>query len=136
MFRTIDHSADVAVEIEGDTIEELFIEGMCALSSIAVKCSEKKIDEDIEVEVEGIDMEDLFVRWLNEGIYLIYVKKLLPVKISHVRIKSLKIFASLGVKRIVQNRERYLMELKAATYHGLSLEKVNRGYRIKVVFDI
>lgn len=136
MFRTVDHPADVAVEIESPSLEELFSEGMMALRAIAVMVRDEKVEDKIEVEVQGVDIEDLFVRWLNEGIYLIYVKRLLPMKVFDVKIEGFKVMSSIGVKKFVPHKDRFLIELKAATYHGLKLEKRDNGYYITVVFDI
>jgi len=150
-YEQIDISGDVGLRIWGQTLEGLFAnaaEGMYELMTDHAGIEEK---ERKEVSLSSGSIEDLFVQWLNELVFLFdtygFIGKKYIVKIHGIDPHSpasgtnknsgaLKVEAKVsgGIFNREINESRLL--IKAATYHGLSIEKVNSLWEAEVIFDI
>ncbi len=139
-FKVIDHKADVSIEIKGRSIKELFIEGLKGLCKIVFEFKKEKIKTKernfVKIEIEGIDLEDLLVRWLNEFIFYIFSKKLIPLRVKSLKIKDNKLLAEVYMSHFDPEKIKPSLELKAATYHGIKIESKNGVFITKIVFDI
>jgi SHS2 domain-containing protein len=89
--------------------------------------------------IEAETDEDLLVRWLNELISLFFACKFYPVscnlKINQVS-GNKKLSAVLLGKHFVPSKENIKMEIKAATYHNLKIEKIPKGFKTEIIFDV
>jgi len=79
------------------------------------------------------------VTWLNELISLFFAYKFLPADYS-VAIEQKPGLNILKVRMLGENFDPYdnkiKMEIKAATYHDLKVEKTDEGYVAEVIFDV
>lgn len=133
----IDHKADVAIEVRAKSLKEVFVESMKGLIHLVIR--KKGVPENTkeeEILLEGTDAEDLLVRWLNELIYYVFVKKLIPLKVKEMEIEPSTLRALLLLSPFNPAFFECVMELKAATYHGLKIRKVKGGFKTEIVFDI
>ena len=90
--------------------------------------------EKISLKQKADAPDELFVNWLNELLSLSAVKEL--------------IFSDFQIKKIDENNLEAVLigssiknykintEIKAATYHGLKLEKVPSGWQAEVILDV
>lgn len=69
-YRLIDHTADIAFDVEGDSWPDLLEEATRAVSDIVLELGEEAFDEERRVAVDGSDREDVLVAWLNEVVVL------------------------------------------------------------------
>jgi SHS2 domain-containing protein len=77
-FRTVEHTADIGIEVEADSLEELF-EGVAAgMFSIVVDPGTVEADISREITLEAADLGELMFTWLNELLFLLYTGALLP----------------------------------------------------------
>ena len=88
----------------------------------------------ITVKQQGQNREELFINWLNELLSLSSVKGLIftGFKIKNLSDSSLEAEVS-GVD--IANYKG-IKEIKAATYHGLKIEKTESGWLAEVIFDV
>ncbi|MBT8380502.1 MAG: archease [Ignavibacteria bacterium] len=138
-FKFIDHTADVAVDLEADSLEELFSSAVEAfkISITDIECIE--ISDSIEIEITGASKEELLVDFLNEINFYVTTKKWLCCGIE-----SIKVFndeneweLSAEVNGIKLNSEKDLkQEIKSVTYHQMEIIAKNNMYSTRVVFDI
>ena len=131
-FKSISHTADVALEIKGKNLPDLMETAARGMFSLITDISLIKPEEEIEVEVEGEDPEDLLIRWLNELLYLHFQGYIF----SYFHIEKLE-KNSLKGKVKGERRKHYHrlnLEIKAATYHSLKIE--GTPPKVTVVFDV
>jgi SHS2 domain-containing protein len=138
-FKFVEHTADIAVNVIGDTLEELFTAAAEALTEIITddfKPSHKVI---YDLSVRAETQEELLVGFLNELNYLVEVKKLIFREATHVVIsekdKIFKLNAAVSLSELSpgQNLEN---EIKAITYHKMNIEHGDNIYSTMIVFDI
>jgi len=69
-FRFLDHTADIGVEVEGETLADLFRQGAAALLSLLADCTAVTASRTREIRIEGADPTDLWINYLREILYL------------------------------------------------------------------
>ncbi|MHB8928752.1 MAG: archease [Bacillota bacterium] len=145
-YRFLDHTADVGLEASGETLEEAFGNAASGLFALIAEGPVAPADE-VRVEVAAGDLEELLVRWLNELLYLHNTERRLFSRFSlHIfsgertAPASLKLEARAFGEKADPGRHGRLREVKAATYHGLRLDRRGPGasgrYLIRVIFDV
>jgi SHS2 domain-containing protein len=139
-FEFIDHTADTAVAITAPDEAGLFQEAARALRALYVE--ERASDPEAlakDLQLEAADGESLLVGFLEELIYLFDAEGFLCREVE-VRGVSLEAPAFLDARvtgeRFDPARHTALTEVKAATYHGLRIERSAEGLRAVVVFDL
>jgi SHS2 domain-containing protein len=135
-FEMTDHTADIGITAYGTDVRELFVNAALALFSLITEPEsvEEKLHLDLEVGSE--DRDSLLVEWLNELIYVFDVKHIL---FNRFDIKSLA-YNELRVTCYGEDfdptRHKLKIGVKAATYHMLSLDRNNDGYRAQIILDV
>ncbi len=135
-YQIIDHIADLGIIVKGPDVENLFIFAAQAMTDLIVKggISEKTATRD--VLVEGEDFPDLMVRWLGEVLYLFEGENLIVNSIEIKSISPIQLQAILTLASFEPKRHEVLREIKAVTYHQISVNKSDDGWEAKVIFDI
>ena len=136
-YQIIDHIADIGIILKAPDIESLFVRAALSMTDLMVKGdnSEKKLLKD--VKIKGHDLPDLMVRWLGEILYLFQGEKLLVHSIEDITIRDkIQLMSRLQCARYNRCKHEVLMEIKAVTYHQISIVKTNEGWETKVIFDI
>jgi len=138
-YKFIDHAADIAVELSGSSLDDLFTAGTEAWSvSVA---GEVNIEDDdlMELELSASTKEELLVTFLNELNYLLITKKWLCSSIQSIKIfddaDGCELSAELkGIK--LKDDIQLKQEIKSVTYHQLEIIERDGNYSTLVVFDI
>ena len=138
-YKFIDHTADIAAEINGSSLEELFAAGAEALLNSIVDEQNFEADDLLDIELTASSKEELLVTFLNELNYLLMTKKWL-----YLSIQSIKIFNDIDgcelsaelkgtkLKKDIQLKQ----EIKSVTYHQVEIVEAEGNYSTLVVFDI
>jgi SHS2 domain-containing protein len=135
-YKTFNHTADLGVEICGPDCNQLFINAGRTLFDLI--CGTSAIDEKVALPVtaEGGGYEDLMVSWLRELLYLHQVKgDLLSAFIIH-QLDENRLIATVKGEQFDARRHGPLREIKAVTYHQLTIEQSEEGWTARIVFDI
>ncbi|AIY89407.1 archease [Geoglobus acetivorans] len=136
MYRFIDHTADIAFEIEAETISELLRDASLAFYDAFVYVEELKADTIREVQVNEDSVDYLLYSWLNELLYLFDTEKFAG-KFAEVEVVEGDGIAARGVlKGDILSPEKVKMEPKAITLHNFTVEKRKDIWYAFVVVDI
>lgn len=129
-----DHTSEVALTIEADTLIELFTEAAFALASLMLeKLAPPLADAPlITVEVSARDHAALLVDWLNELIYRADVTHAVATEVTIRELGPTHLVADL--RGLPEPSIRG--QAKAATLHRASVERVAIGWRAHVVLDV
>jgi SHS2 domain-containing protein len=132
-FEVLEHTADIGLLAWGRTIEELFENAAAGLLEIlSAAAPQGSIEEEIAAEAD--DRAALLVHFLDELIYLVDGR---GARIARVDVRfdaPTKLLARLSWTPSEEPVEG--TELKAATFHQLSLEERDGGYEGTVYFDV
>lgn len=134
-WKFLDHTADIRMEVRGRTLEELFVNAARGLASLLPAESPDEPARSLEVDLEAGDREELLVAWLRE---ILYHNHTTGFSFSNAQIRELsetRIAAYLESGTPAPTSESDI-EIKAVTYHGLSVEETDQGYVARIVFDI
>ena len=135
-YKIIEHTADIGIEVVASDAQGIFVNSglavfdmMFGLESIARK--QRRV-----LEVTGGDLAELLVAWLNELLYVYAVDRMLFCEFADVELHEER-FRATGIgEEFDPERHRVQMEIKAATYHGLSLESKEGLWKTKIIFDV
>jgi SHS2 domain-containing protein len=131
-YTVIDHTADIGIRITGADIKDLFHEAARALVA-EIGADIPSAEKTAIIEVKGYDFEDLLVVFLNELLYEIQTRNF---RVSGLDITSL---SETNIRAIVKGKFISLPlkeNIKAVTYHNLSIIKRDKGYETTIIFDV
>jgi SHS2 domain-containing protein len=130
MFRWVDHTAELELEIEAPSEEGVFEEALAALAELTGDASGPPVSREIEVEAE--DHALMLVEWLSELVYLSETERFVPERIASLELADGKLRATVEGHR---GQPRHL--IKAVTLHRLELLRDAKvGWRARVVLDV
>ncbi len=116
-------------------LKGLFIKSALAMFDIiAEKRSVKTKPQKIKIEQNADDLEELFVNWLNELLSLSAVKDLIFYDFQINKIDK-NLLQAVAFGRSIQDY-KVNVEIKAATYHELTIENNKKGWQAQVIFDV
>jgi len=132
-FEVLEHPGDLKLRVRGASLEELFANAatgmMHQLFDPEALKQEPETTESLEVSAR--DLESLLVDWLSELLYRVtsQYKAFVRVKVVDVTDSSLMATAGTVAAEAVD-------DIKAVTYHELSIRKLDGQWEATVVFDI
>ena len=139
-YKFIDHTADIAFDVEGDTLHELFAAAVFAWGESVTDSEFKTVASDHrEVEIQAGSVEQLLVDFLSELNYLLFTGRWLCYfveKILIVNEKGLWVLSSVLKGAEISEEIIIKHEIKAVTYHQMEIVNENKKYKTRVVFDI
>ena len=138
-YRFVDHTADVAADLTGRTIGELFQAAAQALTDTITEISRVRPLVTQSVTLESGSPEDLLVDWLNELLYRFEVQDMLfsdaAVTVEE-RERRWYLTGSATGELFDASRHPTRVLVKSATYHALAITHDSGCWRTRVVFDI
>jgi SHS2 domain-containing protein len=133
--REVDHSGDVGLEIWADSPAELLeraTAGLCGLMT----WSRVEIVTTRPIAVRAGNLTDLLVDWLSAVILTASTHAELYAHASIDRFEEGAATGTLHGAPLDAARHALRFDVKAATYHGLLVEKTDAGYHARVIFDL
>ena len=131
-FRLLDHTADIGLEATGATPEEVFEQATLGLADI-IGIRSLGPAESVEIEVSATDMPALLVDWLSEFLWLHESRSTAIVWVSVREVTGERAAGNVGLTPM---GEATGIQVKAITYHQLTVEKQATGWRATVFFDV
>lgn len=131
--RSVEHTADLAVELWAPDEPALLVEGARALVELLTEGAPVQATAERPIELRAIDPEDRLVRWLAEVLYLASCEGFL-VDDAALELPGASLRGT--VRGQAHAADRLRTEIKAVTYHDLRLERGPAGVRARVVFDV
>ena len=135
-YQIIDHTADLGIIVKGADLKDLFIRAAYAMMDLMVEgdIGEKGVRR--ELAIQGDDLPDLMVRWLGEVLYLFEAENLLVAKIEITSLSERRLESALTLVHFRRGHHQITREIKAVTYHQISVERKDGGWEARVIFDI
>ena len=140
MYRIISHTADIALEIEAESREALFIDAAAGWKSLVLEDAHTAGRQARTVDLTSFSLEDLLVQWLGEcsffldpGQWVFHAVETMTLKATD---SGWRLSAAItGEPRDLQRHYIY-SDIKAVTYHQLDIRQNKGRFTTRVVFDI
>ncbi|MBI5361486.1 MAG: archease [Planctomycetes bacterium] len=134
-YKQIDHTADLGIDVFGKDLKSLFENAAFAYADIITDFSGIKLTQEKVFSVEADDVELLLNFWLTEFLRSFFVDKMLYCAYNITEISDTKLVCIAKGEPYQQGRHEIKKEIKAVTFHQLSVKKTLDGYEARVVFD-
>ena len=135
-YRTIEHTADIGIEVVAPDLGGIFTRSGLAVFDLmfGLQSVERTIKKPIRVT--GENTEELLVAWLNELLYVYAVERIVFSDFSDVRFEKYA-FSAVGLgERFDPGKHSAAMEIKAATYHRMSVVHECGRWKGTIIFDV
>ncbi|MHA1803758.1 MAG: archease [Promethearchaeota archaeon] len=135
-----DHTADVQVICWAPTLEEVYAQAAYSLMTVITPDLKKiSLREEKIINVKAEDKEALLFDFLSELLYIFDVEGLVFSDITIPEIKGNDFFELTSVlkgEKFDKRKHEIGTEVKAITYSLMKIEKKDKIWEIRVVFDI
>ena len=136
MHELFEHTADLGLRATAPDLDGLFAEmGKALLAALVENPESVRPKHETTILIDGTDREYLLFDWLRHLLYLFDEGKELygefEVKVSDTGLTAVAFGEPIDPARHLLNHE-----VKAITYHGLTVEPVAGGWRAEVIVDI
>ena len=129
----IDHTADWALRVHGVDLADLLQQAAAGMLALAGAVPVLDADtQTLTLQLQAADRETLLVRWLEEVLFLVESRSLLPVHIQMEIDPELHSAARLELAPLA----RLSRAIKAVTFHGLRVIDTSEGLKATLVFDV
>lgn len=138
--RALEHTADVGIAVRAESLPQLFERAARGMSALildeAPEARHRRREPSAterSIELDADDVASLLVLWLRELLYLQEVEDFAPLDVCFDELSERRLRARVGGSPAPGPPVR---ELKGVTYHGLAVERVDDGWRARVIFDV
>jgi len=135
-WRLLDHTADLGIEVEGSSLEELFARAGETVFELMVELNTVETTVSRKLVIEGADLPDLWVNYLREVLYLWGGEGLLMKKVDVNQLTDTYLEATLYGEPYDSRKHALMMEIKAVTYHKAEVVRTPEGWKGRVIFDV
>ncbi|OHB98855.1 MAG: hypothetical protein A2Z57_07005 [Planctomycetes bacterium RIFCSPHIGHO2_12_39_6] len=135
-YTIIDHTADIGIDVFGDTLQDLFSNAGFALFDIITDLSTVECKVKHSLNIIGVDKEQLLVNWLSELLFLHDVKNLLFKNFCVNQLSDYQLNADVSGEVFDEKRHIIKTEVKAVTYHNLSIIQKDQQWKTRIIFDL
>ncbi len=135
-YQVLEHTADIGIRVKSPSLEGLFKNAGLAITDLSAEKQKNLYPEKHKIIImqKADNAEELFVNWLNELLSVSATEGLIfeDIKINQINEKFVDAIA------IGSDRRNYKtnIEIKAATYHQLKVQKTNSYWQAEVIFDV
>lgn len=135
-YRVFDHTADLGLEIYGKTAKELFANAAFAIFDNIADLENVNTVVERTIVIEGDGWEDLLVNYLREVLYFFNGESLLLKDFSIKEIDPQHLEGLVSGEFYDSSKHRIHAEIKAVTYHQISVRETPDGWTGRVICDV
>lgn len=133
--RQLEHTADLGLEMWGNSRSELFAQAAHALREVIISDAPVTGRETHNVEVSGSDDAELLVTWLSELLFLFECRGFLPAD-CELEFGEQSLRAQVKGEPFDPQRHPLEREVKAITHHQVLVEEKDGEWHARVYVDI
>ena len=138
----LDHTADVALWLRGaPSVEVLFVEATWGFYQLVLGLSQEELEgrkpQDARtLSFRASDYEGLLVAYLSELLYFLEVHHEVVVRPKALSLTAQSLEVKAGMAHLEGLSQKIVTPIKAVTFSGLRIEKTEKGFSARIVFDI
>jgi SHS2 domain-containing protein len=136
MYQLIEHTADVGFWVRADDFNDLLVEAGQALFAIMI-LNPEQVEPRLEVVIRlvGQDPEDLLLDWLSDLLFIFEQRRLVLARFE-VEVEPTGIFGRAWGEPLDLSRHHLGNEVKAITYHQLTVRRTADAWEARVIVDV
>ena len=134
-FAIHSHTADVRLELEASTLEELFTVALIGMAEFIKpnSCTGDNLIIKKEILVNSIDTTALLIDFMSDVLTETHINKAIFCTVTFAELTETSVRATIFGKHV----ESFDEDVKAITYHEADVKKNSAGnYTTVIVFDI
>ena len=131
-----DHTADIGIRAEADTLAELFVRMAQGLVELIAEDSALRSDQSRPIHLTAPDAESLLLAWLQELLFWFSTERFLPVQYHLEEVTPTSLRGELRGERFDASRHVQGREVKAITRHLLEVREQDGRWHGQVIVDI
>ncbi len=135
-FRLFDHTADLGVEVFGETETDLFANAALALVALTTDLEKIASVTERHFSIQGADRIDLFINFLREVLYLMNGEGFLPREVHFDEFQPGFLRVKIRGEPFDAGKHIIFKEIKAVTYHQAAIEETRKGWKGRVICDV
>jgi SHS2 domain-containing protein len=135
-YKLLNHTADIGIEVWGKTKKDALANTVEAMFDLIADSKDVSVVQKKQITIGGADTADMLINLLREALYLFYADAWLCKKCEILELNKQKIVARFSGEPYDAKKHQLKMEIKAVTYHTLKIERVDKGWRARVIFDV
>jgi SHS2 domain-containing protein len=132
----IDHTGDIGIRITAPSREKLFATAAKAMVQLILPSRGTGPTEQRHYQATGDDDEQLLVNWLSEINFYFQTEQFLPCEILTLEMKDNSLEAGVTGNVISLEHDSIHTDIKAVTYHRISVKETHDLWTAQVIFDI
>lgn len=132
----IEHTGDIGIRVYGQTHRDLFQNAFNAFFKILIEPEQVKPSRERMIVVENEGWERLLVSWLSEFLYMFETDHWLFRTCDIQSLDENHVQAVGRGEKFDPKRHEIKTEVKAVTYHQLSIQKKNGLWETNIILDI
>jgi len=127
-------TADMAFAAYGKDLNELFSNAAKAIMNIMF---EGKVEPEVVKEIKLEEKEDIVLlqKWLSEVLYIFETERIIFSRFD-VNTDGKKLSAKIYGKKYDPLKHKFIIDIKAVTFHRMAIEKTGEGYKCTVIVDV
>jgi SHS2 domain-containing protein len=135
-YELLEHTADIAIRVKGSDLKEIFRKTAAAIFDIMAdeKGAAGSPPENVGIKQSAGDIQELFINWLNELLSLSAANEVIFYDFKIDELDERNIISTATGRSMKDYKVN--IEIKAATYHQLKIEKSGSGWQAEVIFDV
>jgi SHS2 domain-containing protein len=137
-FEPVDHTADAAIRGWGRDLSELFTAMARGLFDVIARTDSVHAVRSRAIALRADTVDELLHDWLEtlNTLHQVHGELYRDFTVRVEDADGLRLQARVHGETIDPARHELRMEVKAVTWHGLSLRRTDAGYEAYVLFDI
>jgi SHS2 domain-containing protein len=135
-FDYFEHTADIGIRGYGASYAEALEAAARGMMAQICDASKMTVTTVMTVTIQQSSLEDCTVRFLNHLIFLFETSKFVPLEYTLTQPDEFAITAVLQGDTFNQERDEFIQEIKAATYHQFKITHNDNLWMIQVIVDI
>lgn len=138
-YRFLEHMTDAVIEAYGDTLEEAFEQAAKGLNDTMIDLEGVKPDRELQIQAEGHDIESLLFDWLDKVMLTLVADAIVMSDFSVKINKTNGGYALAGIakgEKLDLKKHAYKVEIKAVTYHEMSVKQENDKTAVRFLLDL
>lgn len=135
-YRLLEHPADLGLQARGHSLSEAFEQAARGLTSVLVEPEGVVALQELALELTAPDPESLLVRFLSEILFLYDAKGFLTARVEIGEFADTRLKGTVFGETMRPEKHRVRTDVKAITYHQLSIKHVGDEWIASVYLDI
>ena len=135
-YREIEHTADLAVEVNATNLCGLFSAAAAALFALITDPGTIEGREEIAVSATADGPEELLHAWLCELLGQFNIKGFIAKSCAVDRLTHRRIDGTLEGEKLDLSRHAFQTEIKGVTYHDFRVWEENGSWHARIIFDV